>query len=166
MNGNQELSVYENLYKITKKNMEHAGKELGFTVSPFLASVRHSPNQADILSWSHYDPEAFLQIAYMNLLKRTPEPEAIGQWKKQEHKPREVYQKMVISAITGSEEFAAKGVSVCNNIYSDGQLANHVIIADSGSYYNATIQKLLKLYWKLPSVVRRIIKKMVSGITK
>lgn len=158
----RDLDIYSALIQIVDNNLQKAHKELEFSQEAFLISVESKPNVINMSLWSDLDQEVFLEVAFMQLLKRVPEKEVITYWKKREPSlTKEAYQSAVIESIINSEEFAIKKVVISNNIYCDIKEKQRTIIINSNSEINNYVEKLVMVYRRMPLFLRKLAKKIM-----
>lgn len=156
-----EFEVYEKIYDIAEKNMERAGQKMIFTKDAFLFSTKRDLQYIDMLEVVDFDRAAFLECLYVGFFSRTPEETARNSWAELQNVSLQEYQKRVFQSLVSSQEFLKNGTIVCNNVYSLPTVrmgATAVQTVNSNPY----VEKLLKIYRKIPAPLRTIIKKMLG----
>ncbi|MCD7964806.1 MAG: DUF4214 domain-containing protein, partial [Clostridiaceae bacterium] len=121
------------------------------------------PHILNMSIWNDLNSDVFLETAYMHLLKRVPDKETLNYWKKRKQSmTKESYQSAVIESIINSEEFAIKKVIVSNNIYCNVKEKQRTIIVNTDSEINGYVERLVKVYRRMPSFLRILAKKILK----
>ena len=107
---NENLEVYQKLYKITEKNLKNTGKQMDFTEATFLHGAKGKRGEADMLELAKLDNPSFIQSCYVSLFYRIPDEGAAKRWEREYGLSRLEFQKKVVKALTNSQEFLDKRV--------------------------------------------------------
>jgi hypothetical protein len=98
--------------------------------------------------------DLFFLTAYREMLLRMPDPGTCDKRSDMMNKPAETFQQSLVKSLCNSKEIRIKRVRLRNNPYSE-------------LYYNegtasgfGRLEKLHKLYMRLPELIRRLIKKI------
>lgn len=159
----RDIDIYNSLIHIVEKNLQNVQKKLEFSPEAFLISVQSKPDIINMSLWSDLDPDIFLEVAYMHLLKRVPEKEVLNYWEKRKQSmTKTAYQSAVIESIINSEEYSIKKVVVSNNIYCDVKEKQRTIIVNTNSEINCYLEKLVKVYRRMPLFLRKLAKKIMK----
>lgn len=125
------LCVYGALYDEVNSRLKRSGStvRMGISKNGFLYSVQRMPGVADIGQMLQYtDPAEFLEVAYLGLLRRMPDSAAMTRWAQRTGVGILRYQKQVVLSLTGSAEFAGKGVQLINSPWkAEGTLRRQVL---------------------------------------
>lgn len=159
----RDLGIYSALIHIVEKNLEKNQIELGFSPEAFLTSVETKPDIVNMSLWSELDNEVFLEVAYMQLLKRVPEKDVLVYWEKRRvSMTKAEYQKAVTESVINSEEFAIKKVVVSHNIYCDIKEKQRTVIINTNPEITYYVEKLVLVYRRLPLVLKKLAKKILK----
>lgn len=149
--------IYEELYEITNANLNQQEETLPFTKATFLFASKLKPGYLDLSEFNEFDLQTTLGCAYVGMLYRTPEEEAVANWNKRNVEPLEVMRKKIIESISNSKECSDKGCIIYNNIYSKknkGVVTLEKVVRNDNVYIN----KLYNLYKKMPKFMRQAIR--------
>ena len=167
--NNAKVEIYSKIFDIVETNMINScGKGFEYTKDAFIATVTSDVGEADIFRLSKLDNISFIQASYASFLFRTADEGALKKWRtRAEQEPNNIKEALVKSVLR-SEEFAMKGALVKNNIYSSADFLSPKIsipTAKSSELNGNTdkaINKLYRIYKKLPRPIRNIIRKFAG----
>ena len=179
----QSLEIYQNLYRITEKNMEKNQMKMDFTEDAFLHGTKGKRGEADMLELAKLDNPSFIQSCYVSFFYRIPDEGAAKRWEREYGMNRVDFQKKVVKSLTNSQEFLDKKVVLKNNIYSDKHIVNYQIqvaelkentsnkeedvskvnmIETSIMETNLGINRLYGYYKKLPKPMKTVIRRIAG----
>ena len=162
----KDMQIYSSIYDIVEGNMNKSGQKLRTSKELVMSIVNIKPGTVDILKLSRErNNDTFLKKAYIMMLNRQIDKEALKAWKANYKLPPEEFQQAVVNSIKGSEEFFKNQVKMYNNIYS----ANNSFggnISGMGRSAGITVpERLMKVYRKLPPFMKNAAKK-IMGINR
>lgn len=157
------MQIYSSIYDIVEGNMNKAGQKLRTSKELVMSLVNIKPGTVDILKLSRErNNDTFLRKAYIIMLNRQIDRQALKAWRSNYKLPPEEFQQAVINSIKGSEEFFNNQVRMYNNIYS----ANNSFggnISGMGRSAGITVpERLMKVYRKLPPFMKNAAKKIIG----
>lgn len=161
----REQKVYQDLYDITKNNIEKAGMDMAFSRDAFLYSTKRDLKYVNAFDMPQYDNQSLLQVLYIAFFFRTPEENARINWGKLNDMPPRDFQEKVFKTLSSSQEFIKNGTIICNNMYCSPDIKISAAIS-TASNINPYINKLYNYYRKLPLPLKKIIKLIVGGSLK
>lgn len=160
-----EQQVYQDIYAITKTNLEKAGMEMIFSEDAFLYSTKRDLKYVNAFDMPQYDNTTLLQVLYIAFFMRTPEESARISWGKLNQMPPREFQIKLFKTLSSSQEFLRNGTIICNNLYCSSE--NKIAAATSMSVnINPYINKLYNYYRKLPLSLKKAIKFILGGCLK
>ena len=102
----KDIDIYSAVYDIVDENMNKTGEKLRISKELVLSTTLIKPCKVDILKLSRErNNETFVRKAYIFMLNRQIDGEALRAWKPQYKLPPEEFQHNVVATIKGSEEF-------------------------------------------------------------
>lgn len=168
----QSLEVYQNLYRITEKNMKKNEKKIDFTEATFLHGTKGRRGVADMLELAKLDNPSFIQSCYVSFFYRIPDEGAAKRWEREYGMNNADFQKKVVKSLTNSQEFLDKKVVLKNNIYSENHMVNYQIEVKTDNAVgtnqeinqgvNLGINRLYGYYKKLPKPIKTIIRRIAG----
>lgn len=151
--------IYNQLFEIANENMQQSGNEFTHPRAAFLYYAKNDPHMVDIMELMNEEAsnEEFVEIAYLAILGRPVDAEAMQSWSKQTGIPEKKFRALVVQRLTSSQEADVYHKRIYNNIYS----------AKKRRRRNGTagflVQKLLPVYRKLPSGMKNGIRKVMGA---
>lgn len=142
------IDIYDRLYDITSENMSKTGKTIAMYKETFLFKQRSEKGIFDVSLCGDCENEVFLQMVYVGMLERMPDPGAVKAWREKLSLPKSEFRRQMIEKISLSEEFAKKDVKIINNVF------NPTLLNDSKTVwqYSRTMRKVKR---KIYSMVKR-----------
>lgn len=155
----KELEVYRKIYDEFAEYMRLQGQSIPVSQTVFLESLGHKANCVDMKSWEEFSDSDYVDVAYLELLRRFPFEMDKEYWM---HEPNN--RKKLTETIMESGEFANLHISVSNNPYPiDERKLQRRRKLYGDSYEQMSRTWYYRLYMKFPVGVRRILKK-AAGI--
>ena len=159
--NDQEL--YAEIFDIVEGRMRDAGMEFGIDRECCTALALQPPGCTDVLALSYEEDNAlFLKKAYLAMLSRNIDPGALDAWADRMELPAEEFQAMVVNGLKGSEEFLQAGYRLRNDLYADESLFTGAP-AGAGAGGVTLPEKLMKMYRKMPSPLKKAAKKILGA---
>lgn len=157
----KDKELFSAIYDIVDDNMKQSGHKLRTPKALMLSIAAANPGRVDILRLSRErNNDTFLKKAYITMLNRQIDKHALKDWRTRYKLPPEEFQRRVVNAIKGSEEFYNSQVKIYNNIYSSNNSYGGNI-ANIGRTAGLTGQdRMIKAYSKTPDLFKRVYKKM------
>ena len=160
--GLEMEKLYADLYDITNRNMQKAGKNLLMKRDTFLFKQKNQEDTFDVSLCGNCDNESFLQMAYLGMLGRMPDPGAVQKWMEKAGLEKNVFRSKLLERLEASYEFARRDIKIVNNIYN-GALSSNSRDAGKYSYRTRKIRQkgyrlIKKVYMMLPEKRRKAIK--------
>ncbi len=149
----EEQKVYSGLYDITFENMEKAGTKLEIDKRSFLISVGNDVSECNLLKLVNIEKQNFLSAAFSLILKRLPDFSTLEARREKEN--NNDFKSEAINMIIRSDERRIKGIKPYNNIYTEKDDHYYYLLGEKAG-------RLYRIYLKLPSDLRRVIKKCFS----
>lgn len=158
--------IYSDLYDITSRNMQSVGKQLTMKKDTFMFKQRSTDGVFDVSLCGDCDNASFLQIAYLGLLGRMPDPGAVTKWMEKANLAPAEFRSQLLERITASEEYAKRDVKIVNNIYNTAIVSSGRKVGRYDYKVRAVKQKayrlVKKVYMKVPERGRKMIKKVLG----
>lgn len=158
-----ERKLYGDLYDITQQNMKNAGNEIPFTKEAFLYSAKRDLQTVDMFDMLEFDKETFLQALYIGFLFRTPEEKARKDWENAKFVTVEDYQKHVFQSLSSSPEALKNNVVVTNNKYAEPIMKMGLLQQAATVPKNKYVDKAYAYYKRLPTPIKKVLKKLLKG---
>ena len=158
-----DQEMYAAIFDIVEERMQEAGMEFAIDKECCTALALQPPDCTDVLALSYEEDNVlFLKKAYLAMLSRNIDPGALEAWAERTDLPREEFQAMVISGLKGSEEFLQAGYRLENDLYADESLFAGSP-AGTGAGGVTLPEKLMKMYRKMPSPLKKAAKKILGA---
>lgn len=158
----KDIDIYSAIFDITNQNMKDAGKELGFSKDAFMYVTSNNPAIVDVFKLTKYtDNKTFLELAYLNFLKRRSDEKAISNWQGRFSLPSQEFQRLVVNSLIKSQEFHNTCVKAYNNIYSTNNMFGGNISQVKSIGMNMP-EKMLKLYRSQPEFLKKLERKIMG----
>lgn len=158
--------IYSDLYDITSRNMQSAGKQLTMKKDTFMYKQKSAENVFDLRLCGECDNESFLQMAYLGLLGRMPDPGAVNKWMEKAGLDSAEFRRQLTERIMSSEEFAKRNVQVINNVYNTALISSSRKVGRYDYKVRALRQKtyrlIKKVYMRVPERGRKLIKRILG----
>ena len=158
--------IYGKIFDITNNNMLENDMELEYSKEAFLFSTECPVGKCDVLDMIDLDNMSFMEATYAALFFRTADPGAYANWSKRKDMYTLDFRKRLINSIGGSQEYLEKGAVLKNNIYSNRAEANRPVSIGKTSDFSAAnkaVNKLYRIYEKLPSPLKKLAKKLIGA---
>lgn len=160
--GLEMEKIYADLYDITNRNMQKAGKNLMMKGDTFLFRQKNQENTFDVSLCGDCDNESFLQMAYLGMLGRMPDSGAVQKWMEKAGLEKNVFRSLLLERLETSDEFMKRDIKIVNNIYNRA-LSGNSLDAGKYSYKMRKIRQkgyclIKKIYMMLPEKRRKAIK--------
>lgn len=149
--------IYESIYKVVDGNLKKATVENEYKLSTLMADVGQKPQDIDLQKILHLQGDAFIEAAYMVIMKRLPDHKEMNYWMLEQD--QELLKRNVIQAISNS------GTVMINHI----RLHNHPYIIKVSRLkrklfellYGLTDKSYLREFGKkMPMFMQKIIRKL------
>lgn len=158
--------LYAQLYDITNTNIQKAGKQLDMTKDAFMFKQANKEGYFDVSLCGDCDNISFLQIAYLGMLGRMPDPGARKNWGQKAGMDKNAFRRELIAKISSSEEFAKRDVKIINNIYNNDLVNKGSKISPIYPVMRKVRQKgynfMRKVYSKFPEGCKKVIRKIIK----
>lgn len=155
-----DSDIYAAVYDTVSEHMQNAGGELACSKNTFLTWATAAPVEVDLLDLAgEEDNREFLDKAYLLLLRRMVDKDAVEHWEPRLEEPPREFQTNVVRTIINSPEFAPAHVRVRNNLYSTH--AAYLGRPRVGGPV-AVPERLLRIYHKLPEPVKKAARKLMG----
>ena len=158
--------IYGKIFDITNNNMLENDMELEYSKEAFLFSTECPVGKCDVLDMIDLDNMSFMEATYAALFFRTADPGAYANWSKRKDMYTLDFIKSLINSIGCSQEYLEKGAVLKNNIYSNRAEANRPVSIGKTSDFSAAnkaVNKLYRIYKKLPSPLKKLAKKLIGA---
>ncbi|MDO4862941.1 MAG: hypothetical protein Q4A05_02120 [Ruminococcus sp.] len=160
----KDIDIYSAVYDIVDENMNKTGQKLRISKELVLSTTIIKPGKVDILKLSRErNNETFVKKAYIFMLNRQIDGEALRAWKPQYKLPPEEFQHNVVATIKGSEEFFKNQVRMYNNIYSENTAFGGRLSGIGRTAGIPVSERLLKVYRKMPPFMKKAAKKVLGA---
>lgn len=148
-------NIYKQLFDMTIKNNTNSKNIFTNKENTFLFYCKSDNYSVDIseLMKIKADNEEFIQIAYIALLNRPVDPDAVNMWSVFYYQPQKKFRTNVIHSILTSNEFANNKKKIYNNTVRK-------------SPQNILIRGAYKVYRKCPGTVKDLVKKTAGRISR
>ncbi len=152
-----ENRICASLYEIANENMQQSGGQFTHPRAAFLYYGKSDPHSVDVLSLLQEEAsnEEFAEIAYLAILGRPIDAQAMRNWRKQSALPQGQFRAMVIRSLTSSKEADLRHKRIYHNICIRKKRRT---LAMSGF----ASKHLLPVYRKLPQGMKNTIRKMMG----
>lgn len=158
-----DQEMYAAIFDIVEGRMQDAGMEFPIDRECCAGLALQPPGSTDVLALSYeQDNVLFLKKAYITMLSRNIDPGSLEAWKDRTALPREEFQAMVVNGLKASEEFLQAGYRLENDLYADESLFAGSP-AGSGAGGVTLPEKLMKMYRKMPSPLKKAAKKILGA---
>ncbi len=156
-----EKKICAQLFEIANENMERSGNAFVHSKAAFLYYPDNDPHAVDVLQLMEIEGtnEDFLEIAYIAILNRPVDADALKHWQRQFSLPQKQFRALVIRRLTTSPEADVCHKRIYNNIYLPQRRKR------GREATNAVVQKLMPVYRKLPTGMKSVIRK-IAGVNQ
>ena len=157
----QDIELYSKVFDIMNENMKAAGEEFSYTKEAFLYSAKRDLKTVDMLELEGMSKKGFIEALCIGILFRLPREDKVNEDTDADESDWE-YKKRKLEHIVGSSEAYNKGVAITNNIFKDfiTRIGRNPVKVAPG--YFRYIDKLYNFYYKLPSPVKSVVKKLLK----
>ena len=160
--------VYSDLYDMVEHKMQEHGCAMASTKDTFMTILHTDTSVLDGLQVENLDNMAFLETAYVVLMKRLPDKQAKEYWGYFAGKyTQEKFRSELLGTLIDSKECIAKGGTFVNNVIIPRKAMdwNNLNITDDGSGQQdpekqSLEDRLYKVYPKLPLKLRIALHKI------
>ncbi len=153
-----EKEVYGRLFEITKRKMQQSGKEFTHPRAAFLYYLSEKCDEVNLTRLLSADltNEEFLECAYITLLDRFITDEERENFSEYLVLPKKAFAEIVLRGIMGSDEQknAGKRVEGC---------PESLLRGGSRESSPGLMEKLLPLYRKLPTGIKKALKRVLGA---
>ncbi|MBR6599581.1 MAG: hypothetical protein IKK88_04705 [Oscillospiraceae bacterium] len=148
-------NIYKQLFDIAHENIMEAKSDFSNSESTFLFYCENDQFSVDIseLMKIKASNEEFIQLAYLALLNRPIDPDAINVWSTLYNTPQKKFRVNAVYNLLNSNEFSIKGKKVYNNTIKKVQP-------------NAFIKGAYKIYRHCPAPINDLLKKTARRLNK
>lgn len=156
--GVMEESIYSNIYKILKCNIEKEGLEIGYSYKTFLYMSEKTPRELDLLDIAYEEEkEIFLELAYMGFFGRLPEEAAREKWSiRGKEVSLQTYKEEIVTRLLASGERKDKEVKVYHNIFRKKNHQNSNKPSRKKGKRQHIKDRVVSFYLKLPEPIKNL----------
>ena len=165
--------VYSDLYDMVNNVMKEHGRQMASTKETFMSILHAETSVLDGIEVDHLDNLSFLETAYVVLMKRLPDREAMEHWGYYAGiYPPERFRKELLEVLLDSKECISKGGILVHNVILPDRAKGIMewksldIMEEAADQQGARKEgfkdKVYKLYLKLPMKMRAGIRKVLG----
>ncbi len=171
MNRENEEKIYGKMYDMVEQRMSTQGLHLPCTRDTFLYSAKVSQGCCDGALMEEADNPSFLQMAYMGVLNRLPDQDALDLWKREYRSSQDVFRCRCMDALIFCSEALGKQTVFINNTVVETKqrdirpLDDYIAMQNGGKARKEKLSErivsaLYRGYSRLPYSLRRVLRKI------